>query len=94
VNNKISVRLALGMLQAGEWALAHAAEFPLPLLLVHGTADILTSAKASEEFAAKAPSERCTLKLWQGFFHETHNEPEKAAVLGFMVDWLQKHAPN
>jgi alpha-beta hydrolase superfamily lysophospholipase len=94
VHNKISVRLALGMLQAGEWALAHAAEFPLPLLLVHGTADILTSAKASEEFAAKAPSERCTLKLWQGFFHETHNEPEKAAVLGFMVDWLQKHAPN
>ena len=30
VHNKISVRLALETLQAGEWALAHAAEFPLP----------------------------------------------------------------
>ena len=47
VHNKISVRLALEMLQAGEWALAHAAEFPLPLLLVHGSADKLTSAPAS-----------------------------------------------
>ncbi len=88
VHNKISVRLALGMLEAGEWALARAAEFPLPLLLVHGTKDILTSAKASEEFAARAPANLCTLKLWEGFYHETHNEPEKAAVLAFMVDWL------
>lgn len=90
VHNKISVRLANGMLDAGEWALAHAAEFPLPLLLVHGTQDALTSAKASEEFAAKAPADRCTLKLWEGFYHETHNEPEKAEVLDFMIDWLNR----
>ena len=91
VHNKISVRLALETLQAGEWALAHAAEFPLPLLLAHGSADKLTSATAAEEFAAKVPGGRCTLKLWDGFYHETHNEPEKAEVLAFMVDWLQQH---
>jgi alpha-beta hydrolase superfamily lysophospholipase len=91
VHNKITVRLATSMLAAGEWALAHAAEFPAPLLLVHGTKDILTSAPASEEFAAHAPAKLCTLKLWPGFYHETHNEPEKAAVLGFMVEWLGKH---
>ena len=93
VHNKISVRLALEMLQAGEWALAHAGEFPLPLLLVHGTADKLTSAPASQEFAAKVRGD-CTLKLWEGFYHETHNEPEKAEVLDFMIDWLQKHTPT
>ncbi len=90
VHNKISVRLAMGMLQAGEWALEHAAEFPLPLLLVHGSADKLTSAAASQEFAAKVRGD-CTLKVWEGFYHETHNEPEKAEVLGFMVDWLRAH---
>lgn len=94
VHNKISVRLATSMLDAGEWALAHAAEFPLPLLLVHGTKDILTSAKASEEFAAKAPPGLCTLKLWEGFYHETHNEPEKAEVLAYMVDWLRGRLVN
>ncbi len=89
VHNKISVRLALEMLAAGEWAMAHAADFPLPLLLMHGTRDILTSAQASAEFAAKVPAGRCTLKLWEGFYHETHNEPEKAEVLGFVVRWLE-----
>jgi alpha-beta hydrolase superfamily lysophospholipase len=93
VHNKISVRLATGMLDAGEWALAHAAEFPLPLLLVHGTADRLTSAQATEAFAAKVPGD-CTLKLWDGYYHETHNEPEKTDVLAFMIDWLQKHTPQ
>jgi len=90
VHNKISVRLALGMLEAGEWALAHAAEFPVPLLLVHGSADKLTSAAASQEFAAKVRGD-CTLRIWDGFYHETHNEPEKAEVLGDMVEWLRKH---
>lgn len=90
VHTKISVRLATSMLEAGEWALAHAAEFPVPLLLVHGSADRLTSAAASQEFAAKA-RKNCTLKIWEGFYHETHNEPEKAEVLGFMVAWLQAH---
>ena len=84
VHNKISARLALDMLQAGEWALAHAAELPLPVLLVHGTADKLTSAAASQEFAVKAGA-NCTLRLWQGFYHETHNEPEKAEVLADIV---------
>ena len=92
VHNKISARLALDMLQAGEWALAHAAEFPLPLLLVHGTADELTSAAATQKFAGKVRGD-CTLKLWDGFYHETHNEPEKAEVLRFMVDWLRSHTP-
>jgi len=92
VHQQISVRLAVEMLQAGEWALAHAAEFPVPLLLVHGTADELTSAAATQKFASKVRGD-CTLKLWDGFYHETHNEPEKAEVLGFMVAWLQKHTP-
>ncbi|MBE2235329.1 MAG: alpha/beta hydrolase, partial [Anaerolinea sp.] len=44
---------------------------------------------ASQEFAALAPD--CTLKLWDGLYHETHNEPEKGEVIGFVVDWLQRH---
>ena len=90
VHNKITARLALDMLQAGEWALAHAAEFPLPLLLVHGSAEEITSPAATQEFAGKVRGD-CTLKIWDGFYHETHNEPEKAEVLGFMIEWLQTH---
>jgi alpha-beta hydrolase superfamily lysophospholipase len=87
VHDLASARFALDFLNAGEWALEHAAEFPLPLLLVHGTADTLTSVQASHDFAAQAGA-RCTLKLWEGLYHETHNEPEKAEVLAYLVHWL------
>lgn len=86
-HDRLSARLGVSLLEAGEWAIAHAAEFPVPLLLMHGTADRLTSHEASQAFASKAPT--CTLKLWEGLYHETHNEPEKEAVLGFMLDWVQ-----
>jgi acylglycerol lipase len=90
VHDLVSARFGLDFLNAGEWALEHAAEFPLPLLLVHGTADAITSAQASRDFAAKA-GPRCTLKLWEGLYHETHNEPEKAEVLAYMIAWLDQH---
>ncbi len=90
VHDKISARLFVAIYESGLWALEHAAGFPLPLLLMHGAADPLTSAKASQEFAEKAGS-KVTLKVWNGLYHEIHNEPEKAEVFRVMLDWLGRH---
>ncbi|MGQ9493815.1 MAG: lysophospholipase [Anaerolineae bacterium] len=90
VHNRISARLAMDMLWAGEWALEHAAAFPLPLLLMHGVADPICSPEASLEFAARVPGE-CTFKLWEGLYHEIHNEPGQQQVFDVMVEWLGKH---
>ena len=90
VHDKISARLFVEMVEKGQWALDHAAEFPIPLLLMHGSADLLTSAKASREFAEKA-GDKVTLKIWDGLYHEIHNEPEKAEVFKVMLDWLDQH---
>jgi acylglycerol lipase len=89
VHDIISARLLLMIHDSGLWALEHAAEFPLPLLLMHGSADPITSAKASQEFAEKA-GDKVTFKLWNGLFHEIHNEPEKVEVFKFMLDWLER----
>jgi alpha-beta hydrolase superfamily lysophospholipase len=67
--------------------LEHASDFALPLLLVHGSADRLTSPIGSQEFAARA-GELCTLKIWEGYYHETHNEPEKDQVLAYNLAWI------
>lgn len=93
VHDKMSARLGLDILTQGEWALTHAAEFPpIPLLLVHGACDRLTSAPATEEFAKRAEAgslrPNVTLKIWADCYHETHNEPEKAQVIDFMIHWL------
>jgi alpha-beta hydrolase superfamily lysophospholipase len=90
VHDKISARLFVAMYESGLWALEHAAEFPLPLLLMHGSADQLTSAKASQEFAERA-GDKVTLKVWDGLYHEIHNEFEKAIVFKVILDWLGKH---
>lgn len=89
-HDRLSAALGIGLLEAGEWALAHAAEFPVPLLLIHGDADRITAPAASTEFASRAPDS--TLKLWPGLYHETHNEPEQAAVLAYTVTWLGKYS--
>ncbi len=91
VHSKISARLFVSMYESGRWALQHAAEFPLPLLLMHGEADRLTSAEASRRFAEAAPQDKCTLHLWPGFYHEIHNEPEKEQVMQAMLTWLDAH---
>ena len=86
VHDKISARLFVGMYESGLWSLEHATEFPLPLLLMHGSADRITSADASREFAKKA-GDKVTLKVWDGFYHEIHNEPEQADVFKTIIDW-------
>jgi alpha-beta hydrolase superfamily lysophospholipase len=91
VHRRVSVRLGLQMLEAGRWALKHAEQLPLPTLLMHGTADSLTSPAASRLFARRAAS-RCTLQLWDGCFHELHWERERAAVLDFVIEWLRRAA--
>ena len=87
VHSKISARLFISIYESGLWALDHAGEFSIPLLLMHGTDDRIISFAASAEFAKRA-GKIVTWHPWQGFYHEIHNEPEKAEVIKFMINWL------
>ncbi len=91
VHDKISARLFVETYAAAAYALQHAAEMKLPLLIFHGTEDRLTSPEGSQQFADKV-KENCTFKLWDGLYHETHNEPEKEEVLKYIVTWLNQYA--
>lgn len=84
----ISPRLAEDMFANGAYCLQHAAEFPIPLLLMQGTEDRLVNPGKTKEFALAAPLSKVTYKEWVGYYHELHNEPEKAEVFKTMVDWL------
>ncbi len=92
-HGKITAGTFLGMFEAGKWAIGHAGNLKVPLLLMHGTADKLTSPKGTKEFAENAPKNLVTLKLWEGFYHELHNEPEpdRSEVLAYMTDWMNAH---
>jgi alpha-beta hydrolase superfamily lysophospholipase len=89
-HDKVSARLFVSMYESGFWALDHASALALPLLLMHGGADPVTSAEASRQFADKA-GKNVTLRIWDGLYHEVHNEPEQAEVFRVMIEWLDKH---
>jgi len=87
VHDKVSLGFGKIMIGVTTWTLAHAAEFPLPLLLMHGKADLIAFPSSSTEFAA-ALREKCTLVLWDDAYHELHNEPEKEEVFKTMNLWM------
>lgn len=93
--NHDRVSLAFGKtgLIATNYAWSHAGEFQLPLLLMHGTGDRITYSHGSADFARLAAknNQDVTLKLWDGLYHELHNEPEQEQVIQLMIDWLNAH---
>ena len=93
VHYSTSLGFGKSALSAIDLCFARAGEFALPLLIMHGTADKLTYPSGSEDFARLAgkAGNDVTLKLWDGLYHELHNEPEKAEVFKFMTGWLDKH---
>jgi alpha-beta hydrolase superfamily lysophospholipase len=87
VHDKMTLGFGNIMLTALPWTFEHAHEFSLPLLIMHGKDDKLGYPRGSEEFAGHV-KENCTLKLWDGLYHELHNEPEQEEVFAFMIDWM------
>ncbi len=91
VHDKISAALFLGTVDSGQYALENAHKLKVPTLVVHGTDDQITSAKASEKFVQS--SDLAHLKLWPDYRHETHNEMGKETVLHYISDWIEQQMP-
>jgi len=89
VHDKATLGLARIMFShVHKQVLDRAAEFPFPLLLMHGKKDTLALPSSSIEFANALDESRCTLVLWNDCYHELHNEPEKDEVLKTMTLWM------
>ena len=93
VHDRMSMAFGKAGLAAISQCFAGAKEFKPPLLIMHGTADRLAYTSGSEKFAELAgeTNKDVTLKLWDGMYHEIHNEPEQTDVFKFMIEWLDKH---
>lgn len=87
MHNRISARMYFETVDAGEWALQHAGNLSVPVLLMHGTSDRYTSLEAARTFATRA-GKRCTFKPWDGLYHLLHYEPEREQVLDCAAEWL------
>ncbi|MBN1145232.1 MAG: lysophospholipase [Bacteroidales bacterium] len=59
----------------------------LPLLVMHGNADPITSFKQTAGFVRNA-GRNTTFKEWPAGYHEIHNEPNEAEVFNYLLNWL------
>ncbi len=68
----------------------HAREITLPLLLLHGGEDLMTSPAGSQFLYDEVASQDKTLKIYPGLYHEIFNEPEKEEVLADLLNWCEQ----
>ncbi|KAL7994299.1 putative serine aminopeptidase, S33, alpha/Beta hydrolase [Plasmopara halstedii] len=87
----MAVQVGLGMkrLQSSEQIEDSNSTFcKVPLLVLQGTEDKVTSVKVVEEFMSRAANKDKELKLFVGLYHCLWNEPEKQQVLDYATCWL------
>lgn len=87
-HSRISAQLGVDLLDGGPLALAHAAEWRLPLLLMQGSDDRVIDHTALRDFAQQVPA-ACTLHIWDHLGHELHTDPRRDAVFAYLVHWLR-----
>ncbi|MEM0996010.1 MAG: lysophospholipase [Bacteroidota bacterium] len=88
VHPQVTPRLFVESSAAAEYALAHADRVQVPVLLLHGSDDRITSPAGTQAFHDGIVG-RKMLKIYEGFYHEVHNEVENSLVFADMLQWLQ-----
>lgn len=88
VHGLATPRLGAEMDSTMTWTRAHAADFDLPLLIIHGEDDSIVPCSISREFFDKASSQDKTYIGYPGGYHESHNDIHKAQALEDVARWL------
>jgi alpha-beta hydrolase superfamily lysophospholipase len=86
-HTRVSARLGLDAINQGEWLQIQTGPVPVPLLIMQGTADRVSSLAAARRFAKNITGD-VTYREWDGWYHELHNEPGQAELFKASIAWL------
>ena len=93
VHNKMSMGFGKSGLSAIDFVFANASNFSVPLLVMYGSEDKITYPSGGQDFVKLVKGD-VTFKLWDGMYHEVHNEAGKAEVFKVVIQWLNSHLKN
>jgi alpha-beta hydrolase superfamily lysophospholipase len=85
---KIRLNMARELYLGGRETLEHAPEWRPPILLQHGTADIVTMPSGSEQAFERASSPDRTLELWPSRHHNLITDEGWEEPVQQIVDWI------
>jgi alpha-beta hydrolase superfamily lysophospholipase len=86
-HGKLTARMASEMFAAMNAIQAGAPGIRLPILILHGGADVMTSPDGSRYLHDTITSSDNTLHIYPGLYHEIFNEPERSEVLAQVLEW-------
>ncbi|KAL9671473.1 hypothetical protein QQ045_009041 [Rhodiola kirilowii] len=95
--DKPRLRTAVELLKTTQEIEQQLEKVSLPLLILHGEADIVTDPSVSKELYEKARSEDKTLKLYKDACHallEGEMDENIVQVLNDIISWLDQHTVN
>ncbi len=89
-HSSITPQLFFGTEKAARSILKNIQKIKIPLLLMHGTGDLVTSCKTSEKFASRAKNLNKDIVFikWKDYFHELHNEIGNQKVFNSTMEWI------
>ncbi len=86
-----TARWATEILSVNENIKKKAGDIRLPILFIHGSEDPLVSAQGSKSFFEQVGSKDKTFHLYQGSYHEVHNDLEHERVAADIEEWIFQH---
>lgn len=93
VTNKVSSRWYTSIVAAQAEVRQRALSLRRPLLVMQSGDDTLVSPEATQRWAEGASQDLVQFELWDGFYHEMFNEPERGEVFARMERWLAEEVP-
>lgn len=88
-HGKVPAGIARGLVVNGENTPPRLPSLTIPLLVQHGSDDALANVNGTKIIADRAGSDDLTVKIYDGFFHEVFNEPDRKRVLDDLIGWLR-----
>jgi len=88
VHDKVSPMFSFPIMDAGEWAIQNASQLKVQTFLAHGTKDPIIDYRGTKEFHEK--SNATTLELFEGGYHELHNDLCKAELFSAISSCLKE----
>ncbi len=83
-----SARWVVEFFRAAQEVTERAGEVTLPTLMMQGLADAVVSPAATQAFFSRVSSADKTLRLYEGYYHELHNDLGRERPISAAIDWL------
>jgi alpha-beta hydrolase superfamily lysophospholipase len=89
-HGRMSARMVAELFSSMQRLQSAAPAITLPLLLLHGGEDSMTTPEGSRFLYETVGSADKTLKIYPGLFHEIFNEPERQQVFADVLSWCDQ----